>query len=84
MRVNTIRNELNKIYWSRNSELSRYSILVIDRLREGGLREYRLGGNIRILNGVLVMDDTVIPFHRIVAILRDGEVIWRRNAYLKK
>jgi uncharacterized protein (UPF0248 family) len=84
LRVNTIRNELNKIYWSRNSELSRYSILVIDRLREGGLREYRLGGNIRILNGVLVMDDTVIPFHRIVAILRDGEVIWRRNAYLKK
>jgi uncharacterized protein (UPF0248 family) len=84
LRVNTIRNELNKIYWSRNSELSRYSILVIDRLCEGGLREYRLGGNIRILNGVLVMDDTVIPFHRIVAILRDGEVIWRRNAYLKK
>ncbi|MCC6022723.1 MAG: RNA repair domain-containing protein [Sulfolobales archaeon] len=84
MRVNTIRNELNKIYWSRNSELSRYSILVIDRLCEGGLREYRLEGNIKILNGVLVMDDTVIPFHRIVAILRDGEVIWRRNAYLKK
>jgi uncharacterized protein (UPF0248 family) len=84
LRVNTIRNELNKIYWSRNSELSRYSILVIDRLCEGGLREYRLEGNIKILNGVLVMDDTVIPFHRIVAILRDGEVIWRRNAYLKK
>lgn len=84
MRVNTIRNELNKIYWSNSSELSRYSVLVIDRLCEGGLREYRLGSNIKILNGMLVIDDTVIPFHRIVAILRDGEVIWRRDVYLKK
>lgn len=84
MRTNTIRNELNKVYWRESSERHRYSVLIIDRLSESGLKEYRLNGDIQILSDRLVVEGTVIPFHRVVAILKDGEVIWKRNVFQKK
>ncbi len=84
MRTNTIRNELNKVYWRESSERHRYSVLVIDRLSESGLKEYRLSDDVQILSDRLVLGDAVIPFHRVVAILKDGEVVWRRNVSQKK
>ncbi|MEM1898043.1 MAG: RNA repair domain-containing protein [Sulfolobales archaeon] len=84
MKVNTIRNELNRAYWQSSSERRKYSVLVVDRLSESGFKEYSLVDDVKILNDRLVVGNTVIPFHRVIAILRDGEVIWRRDALQKK
>ncbi len=84
MRVNTIRNELNRAYWTDASERRKYSVLVIDRLSINGLKEYSLSDDVKILSDRLVIGDTVIPLHRVVAILRDGEVVWRRNVFQRK
>lgn len=84
MKSNTIRGMLNKIVWSGELNRSSYSIVVIDRLSSTGLRNYELCGDVRLLNDRLVVNDTVIPYHRVVAILKDGEVIWRRTVFQKK
>lgn len=84
LKINTIRNELNKAYWGDVAERRKYRVLVIDRLSDSGLKEYPLSDDIRILSDRLIVGDAVIPFHRIVAILKDGEVIWRRNAFQRK
>lgn len=84
MKTNTIRNELNKIYWRDASDRGKYSVVVIDRLSSNGLREYPLGDAVKILSDRLIVGDAIIPFHRVVAILRDGEVIWSRNVFQRK
>lgn len=84
MKNNTIRGILNKIVWSGEVSRSSYSIVVIDRLSSTGFRNYELCGDVRLLNDRLIVNNTVIPYHRVIAILKDGEVIWRRTAFQRK
>ncbi len=80
MKDNTIAARLFKIKWS-GENLSDYSVIVVDRLSERGIKEVRLGEDVTILKDRLIVGEKTIPLHRVVAIKRGGEVIWSRNAY---
>jgi len=85
MKDNTIAGMLNKIVWVDRANLHRYSVIVIDRLRPGGLREVPLSEGVKVLKDRLIIGETTIPIHRIVEIRRDGEPIWvRRSASVRK
>lgn len=81
MKDNTIRGILNRILWSGDVRRASYDIVVIDRLSVEGFRKYRLSEGVKVLSDRLVIDDTIIPYHRVVAILKDGDIIWKRSAY---
>jgi len=76
----TLRSILNRIYWGNRDELHNYSILVIDRLAVNGTKVYGLSNDIKVLSDRIIIEDKVIPLHRVIAVLRNGEVIWRRSA----
>lgn len=84
MRNNTIRGMLNRILWSGELTRSSYSVVVIDRLSSSGFKIYELNTDVRLLDDRLVVDNTIIPYHRVVAILKEGKVIWRRPASQKR
>ncbi len=82
---NTIAGMLNKIVWVDKANLRRYSVIVIDRLRPGGLREVQLSESVKVLKDRLIIGETTIPIHRIVEIRRDGEPVWvRKSASARK
>ena len=80
MKDNTIAGMLNKVMWVDRTNLHRYSVIVIDRLRPGGLREVRLSESVKVLKDRLIIGETTIPIHRIVEIRKDGESIWVRKS----
>jgi len=81
---NTIAGKLSKIVWVDKANLHRYSVVAIDRLRPGGLREIRLSENVMVLKDRLIIGETTIPIHRIVEIRKDGDPIWVRKSALAK
>lgn len=84
MKSNTIRGMLNKILWSGELSRSSYSIVVVDRLSDTGFRIYELRRDVKLLDDRLIVEDTVIPYHRVVAVLKNGEVIWGRTVFQRK
>ena len=84
MKANTIEGMLNKIKWvSSEEELRRYEVVILDRIEPSGTRRIRLGGNVQILRDRLLVEDSIIPMHRVIEILKDGEIVWRRGASLR-
>ncbi len=81
MKDNTIRGILNRVIWSGDIRRASYDIVVVDRLNVNGFRKYKLNEEVKVLNDRLIINDTIIPYHRVVAILKDGDVIWKRSAY---
>ncbi|MCD6340652.1 MAG: DUF504 domain-containing protein [Desulfurococcales archaeon] len=80
MKNNTIAGILNKIKWSKE-DLRRYAIVVVDRVSPTGLKEIPLSNNVAIKKDRLIINEkVVIPIHRVVAVKRDGEVVWSRKA----
>jgi len=76
---NTIAGILNKIKWS-GEDLRSYAIVVVDRVSPTGIKEIPLSNNIAIKKDRLVVNEkVVIPIHRVVAVKKDGEVIWSRK-----
>lgn len=68
------------MYTVSHEELNRYSIVIVDRRVGGGLREVSLAGVSKLMRDRVVIEDTVIPLHRVVEIKRGDEVLWRRSA----
>jgi len=81
LKDNTIRGILNRVIWSGDIRRASYDIVVVDRLNVNGFRKYKLNEEVKVLNDRLIINDTIIPYHRVVAILKDGDVIWKRSAY---
>ena len=80
MKNDTIAGILNKIKWSKE-DLRRFTIVVVDRVSPTGLKEIPLSNNVAIKKDRLIINERVIiPIHRVVAIKRDGEVVWSRKA----
>ncbi len=80
MKNNTIAGMLNKIKWSKE-DLRRFTIVVVDRVSPTGLKEIPLSNNVAIKKDRLIINEKVIiPIHRVVAVKRDGEVVWSRKA----
>ncbi len=80
MKNNTIAGMLNKIKWSKE-DLRRFAIVVVDRVSPTGLKEIPLSNNVAIKKDRLIINEKVIiPIHRVVAVKRDGEVVWSRKA----
>jgi len=75
---------LSKIKWtSSKSELKRYAVIILDRSNASGTREIRLNDYVKILRDRLIVGDSVIPMHRVIEIRKEGETLWRRNAFLR-
>ena len=81
----TIRSMLNKILWSDKENISNYEIILVDRLAQSGMKRINLANVNEITQDsiILKINNKVvrIPIHRIVAILKNGEVFWKRNVY---
>ena len=80
MKNNTIAGILNKIKWGKE-DLRRFTIVVVDRVSPTGLKEIPLSNNVAIRKDRLIINEkVVIPIHRVVAVKRDGEIVWSRKA----
>ncbi len=80
MKNDTIAGILNKIKWSKE-DLRRFTIVVVDRVSPTGLKEIPLSNNVAIKKDRLIINEkVVIPIHRVVAVKRDGEIVWSRKA----
>ena len=80
LKNNTIAGILNKIKWGKD-DLRRYAVIIVDRISPSGLKEINLGDDVVIGKDRLIIGgEAVIPIHRIVAIKKDGEVIWSRRS----
>lgn len=79
----TIRELLNKIKWSENGGLGGCEIVIVHR---------GAAGNRRVIRGEDVADvapralicieeghEVIIPYHRVISLIRDGESIWTRR-----
>ena len=79
-RKTEIREVLSRIIWSGN-DVRRYELVI----RNGkGMRNIKLESVSRILSDRLIVGTEesakVIPLHRIISILRNGEVVWQRSS----
>jgi uncharacterized protein (UPF0248 family) len=79
--VGTVRDLLNRLRWDPSARPDRVVLEV--RVREAGeesLDEVRFQEVSEILpGGVAVADGTFLPYHRVMAVRRNGEVLWRRG-----
>lgn len=79
----TIRDVLNKIRWTSEDGLDDCEIVIVHR---------GAPGNIKVIKGIDVKDiapraiiceedgeEVVIPYHRIMAIRRGHEVLWKKR-----
>jgi len=64
-----------------SSEKEQYELYIIDRLNEKGFRAIK-GSDIVGITGfdqIILRDETVIPIHRIVRIVKGGKVLIERK-----
>ena len=82
MSHNQLRDVLNRLRWDVRSEPAAVVLLLLRR--EGGrevLGELPFAAVVEILaGGVTVADGTYLPYHRVVAVRRGDETLWRRSA----
>ncbi len=85
MRNDTIAGLLSKLKWTASAEeLKEYVVVVIDRGRDTGLSEIRLGEGVTILRDRLIVGSKTIPIHRVVEIRRGDQVVWKRSVLARK
>ncbi len=74
---------ISRALWS-GDDLRRYELIVIDRAIEGGIRKISLSQVVKVHKDRVIIRSTtgysVIPIHRVVGIVKDGEVIWSRES----
>ncbi|MEM2128100.1 MAG: RNA repair domain-containing protein [Candidatus Methanosuratincola sp.] len=79
----TIREMLNKIKWSSGGGLGGYGIVIVHRGSPGNRRVIRGEDVTDIAPRALICseggEEVVIPYHRVVALIRDGRVVWNRR-----
>ena len=79
MTERTLRELLNRLRW--DAAAGREGVVLAVRTREGGVElvdEVPFAGVVEILPaGVTVADGTFVPYHRVVAVRRGGETLYR-------
>jgi uncharacterized protein (UPF0248 family) len=77
--MGTLREVLNRLRWHPNAGSE--AVVLMVRSREGGaekVEEIAFDSVVEILpGGVTVADGTFLPYHRVVLVRSDGEVLWR-------
>lgn len=74
----TIREFLNKIFWSAEEQKSDYVLIYLDL---GELKELPLEKVKTIEKYFMIVEkngEATIPLHRIRAVKKKGEIVWRR------
>ena len=75
----TVRELLNRLRW--DAHVPREGVVLVLRVRVEGretTQELPFEAVAEILSaGVLSQDDTFLPYHRVVAVRRGGEWLWR-------
>ena len=81
--MTTIREMLNRIKWSSEGGLSGYGIVIVHRGAPCDRRVIRGEDVTDIAPRALICseggEEVVIPYHRVVALIRDGRVVWDRR-----
>ncbi|MDH7556017.1 MAG: DUF504 domain-containing protein [Candidatus Methanosuratincola sp.] len=81
--MTTIREMLNRIKWSCEGGLVGYGIVIVHRGAPGNRRVIRGEDVTDIAPRALICieggEEVVIPYHRVVALIRDGRVVWDRS-----
>ena len=72
---------LKKLWWIDGRTLENVVISIIDRTGNvKNIKDIRLSKDSKVLRDRIIIDDTVIPTHRVIAIKHKGVVIWRKNS----
>jgi len=78
----TVREVLNRLRWDPRGGPE--VVVLAVRVREGGtenIEEIEFASVLEILpGGVTVADGTFLPYHRVVAVRRGVEVLWRSSS----
>jgi uncharacterized protein (UPF0248 family) len=76
--VVTVREVLNRLRWDARTE--HRGVVVMVRSRNGGVERVERVAFSAIVDilagGVTVADGTFLPYHRVVAVRRGGEMLW--------
>ncbi|MDI9644169.1 MAG: RNA repair domain-containing protein [Candidatus Verstraetearchaeota archaeon] len=83
--MTTIRDLLNKLKWSGRGGLRGCEITIVHRGAPGNRRVIR-GEDVddvapRALICIEGGREVVIPYHRVVSLTKDGEIIWSRRGH---
>lgn len=74
------KNILNMVIWHPKMEINRSKISYIHRRTRGNIKTVQGDQIDRIENGFLILnDETQIPFHRIIKIEYDDELLWKKS-----
>lgn len=79
MREPTLREQLNRLRWSTERDTDAVALTVTTREVGVALQRRVAFAEIRdiLSEGVLLADGTFLPYHRVVALRRDAETLWR-------
>ncbi len=81
MRKFSLRELINKYIWHPDLDISKLKIRYIDRPR--GVSEINGNEIVDVGHKFLYTIDIILPYHRIVEISYENEVIWRKPNYEK-
>jgi Uncharacterized protein conserved in archaea len=75
----TIKEALSWLFWAKRSELSNYTVVILDRLSPTGTAEIS-ANEIESFdaNYIYLKDGTVIPLHRVVGLKKGDSYVWKR------
>lgn len=79
----TIREMLNKIKWSEKGGLAGLEIVILHRGAPGNRRVIRGEDIIDIAPRAIICSEgggeVIIPYHRILSLIKDGKEVWSRR-----
>jgi uncharacterized protein (UPF0248 family) len=77
IRLKMAKNVLNMVLWHPEMERERSKISYIHRGARGNIKTIKGSSIDRLEGGFLILkDETQIPFHRIIKIEYDHEILW--------
>lgn len=78
---NELRDLLNRLRWDRGTGGEGVVVEIRERSEAGeGVRVLPFGALVEILpRGLMLADGTFIPYHRVLAVRRRDEVVWRAS-----
>jgi uncharacterized protein (UPF0248 family) len=79
VREPTLRELLNRLRWGAPGDTCDVRLAVVNREGSLVLERHVSFAEVRAIgpSGIVLADATFLPYHRIVAIRRNGEVLWR-------
>ncbi len=73
-----VKKTLNEYRWRPDTDFSKVEVQYIDRLSPKGYAVLRGDDIVDLGDKFIFTRQGMIPYHRVIRILYDGEVIWER------